>query len=272
MRSADAPSINATWRLARSVTFGHQESSIDILADISDLAFGEYMAPGWHLPTLHSAADGGKESFPIDSAPRLFSDEVTRFRENEIRPRAVAVAFHTMACRTIARVKRSSRIEIATRRDRRRCHLRRRVCWRCCVCIFDAGLHETLANIINHGERLLFRQSCTPSGHRRAGASVENGFQHASPGQQGSRLGARKIQRRRNQPLTCPRTSVASVTVTHRAILMIELSGFWLLCPCSAGAQPSERKGGQTDTKAESEGVHWPGVVRFVDRVEDLVR
>jgi hypothetical protein len=60
--------------------------------------------------------------------------------------------------------------------------------------------------------------------------------------------------------------------VTHGAILMIELSGFGLLRPCSAGAQPSERKGSQTDTKAESESVHWTGAVRFVDRVEDLVR
>ena len=272
MRQSSRTLVSIRLRSTRGVTFGSQKGPIDILADISDLVFGEYMAPGRHLPTLHSVSDGGKELFPIDAAPRLFSDEITRFREDEIRPRAVAVALQAMACRTIARVERSSRIETATRCGRRRSHLRRRACFCRCACFLDTGLHESLANIINDGERLLLRQSCAPSCHCRAGTPIENGFEYALPRQQGSRLGARKIARRRNQALACPRTAVAAVTVTDRAILVVELGGFLLLCPCPAGAQAGERKSGQAETKTEAEGVHWIGVDRVVDRVEDLVR
>ena len=271
MRQSSGARASIRLRSTRGVAFGSQKGSIDILADISDLAFGEHMAPRRHLSALHAVAYRGKKSCPIDGAPRLFSDEITRFRENEIRPRPVAVALQTMACRTIARVQRSSRIEIATRRDRRYGRLRCRVCFCHCICFSNAGVQETLANIVNHGERLLLRQSCAPSCHRRAGASVENRFQHALPGQQVSRLGARKIARRRNQPLTCPRTAVAAVTVTDRAILVVELGGFLPLSPCPAGAQAGERKSGQAETK-KVKGVHWIGVDRVVDRVEDLVR
>lgn len=271
MRQSSRERVSIRFRSTRGVSFGSQKGSIDILADISDLAFGEHMAPRRHLPPLHAIADRGKKSFPIDGASRLFGNEITRFRENEIRPRPVAVAIQAVACRTIARVQRSSRIEIATRHDRRRGRLRRRVCFCHCMCFSSAAVQETLANIINHGERLLLRQSCAPSCHRRAGASVENRFQHPFPAQQGSRLGARKIARRRNQPLTCPRTAVAAVTVADRAILVVEFGGLLPLCPCPTGAQPGERKSGQTETK-EAKSVHWIGVDCVVDRVEDLVR
>ncbi len=271
MQRADAPSIDATWRSARGIAFGHQESAIDILAHIGDLTFTEYMAPGRHLPTFHSIRDGSMELFTTNGAPCLCIDEISRFRKDEIRPRAIAVAVGAVTRCAIPGVKRPSRIEIPARCYRRRSYLRRRVSLRCRVSLIDAGLHELLANVVNDGKRLRFRQSCTPSGHRRARTSVENGFQHALARQQGCRLGAREIARRRNQSLTCPRKTVAAVTMTDRAILMVELSGFRFFGPCNARAQTSEGKRGQAEMKTESEGVHWIGVDRVVDRMEDWV-